>query len=95
MRDEVIAEWRSDAAGYALHVFCHVSGGLAFGGAAMRFAIFQRELPLVLEAFRYGDGALFAARPELDQASVWVHFASTDPRYHKTERWGALADYRV
>jgi hypothetical protein len=93
MRDEVTAEWRADDLGPALHVFCHVSGGLVFGGAAMRYAIFQRELPLVLEAFRYGDSALCAARPELDQAPVWIHFESTNPRYHKTERWGVLADY--
>ena len=36
MRDEVTAEWQSGAEGMSLHVFCHVSGGLAFGSAAMR-----------------------------------------------------------
>jgi hypothetical protein len=95
MRDEVTAEWQSGAEGPSLHLFCHVSGGLAFGGAAMRDGIFRRELPLVLEAFRFGDGALFAARPELDGAPIYIHFRSTDPRYDKTERWGAPADYRI
>ncbi len=95
MRDEVLAEWRQDADGPALHVSCHVSGGLAFGPAGWRYAIFQRELPLVLEAFRHGDRALYAAHPELDQAPVKVHFHSTWRRYHGMERWGTLADYRL
>ena len=95
MRDEVTAEWQSGAEGLSLHVFCHVSGGLVFGSAAMRYDIFRRELPLVLEAFRFGDRALFAARPDLDQAPIWIHFQSADPRYRKTERWGAPADYRI
>ncbi len=66
MRDEVLAEWTAGAKGSELHVFCHVSGGLVFGGAAMRDTIFRRELPLVFEAFRHGDRALFAAHRQLD-----------------------------
>ena len=95
MRDEVVAEWQEGPEGPALHVFCHVSGGLAFGGAAMRYGIFQRELPLVLESFRYGDAELFAAQPELDQAPIWIHFHSTSRRYQKTERWGTPDLYRA
>lgn len=94
MRDEVLAEWRDESDGPALHLFCHVSGGLVFGGAGMRYDIFRRELPLVLEAFRYGDRELFLAHPQLDQAAIWVHFHSANRRYQKTEPWGTLADYR-
>jgi hypothetical protein len=94
MRDEVLAEWREDEDGPGLHVYCHVSGGLAFGPAGWRYAIFQRELPLVLEAFRYGDAALYAAQPELDDAPVWVHFQARQRRYRRRERWGTPADYR-
>lgn len=94
MRDEVIAEWQPDEGGPALHLHCHVSGGLVFGGAGMRDAIFRRELPLVLETFRFGDGALFEAHPELDQAPIWVHFHAAQARYDRTERWGVPADYR-
>ena len=36
MRDEVLAEWREDDDGPALHVHCHVSGGLVFGTAGWR-----------------------------------------------------------
>ena len=95
MRDEVLAEWQEGEEGPALQVFCHVSGGLVVGSAALRYGIFQRELALVLEAFRLADRALFAARPELDGAPIWVHFRSTDRRYDKKERWGTFAQYRA
>ncbi len=95
MRDEVVAEWQEGEEGPSLHVFCHVSGGIAFGSAAMRYGIFQREVPLVLEAFRFGDAGLFEARPEMDQAPIWIHFQSTNRRYQKMERWGTPAGYRV
>jgi len=95
MRDEVLAEWVAGASGPELHVFCHVSGGLLFGSASQRDAIFRRELPLVLEAFRYGDRALFAAQPDLDRAPVIVHFQSHLARYNRVERWGAPAEYHV
>ena len=95
MRDEVLAEWQESEDGPALHVFCHVSGGLVFGTADMRYDIFKRELSLVLEAFRFGDGGLFEAQPELDRAPIWILFHSTDRRYHKRERWGTPADYRA
>jgi len=95
MRDEVTAEWQEDPDGPALHLFCHVSGGLVFGGAGMRYGIFRSELGLVLEAFRFGDACLFEARPELDRAPIWVHFRSTNRRFDKTELWGTPADYRA
>ncbi|MFC2046549.1 staygreen family protein, partial [Chloroflexota bacterium] len=94
MRDEVLAEWRDDTDGPCLHVYCHVSGGLVLGTAGWRFAIFQRELPLVLKAFRYGDRQLFETHPELDDAPIRVHFRSSRRRYHRRERWGTPADYR-
>lgn len=95
MRDEVLAEWRQGDDGPALHVYCHVSGGLALGPARWRDAIFRRELPLVLEALRHGDTALFEAHPELDGAPILVHFRSSRRRYHRRERWGIPADYRL
>jgi len=92
MRDEVLAEWKDNQEGPSLHVYCHVSGGLVFGRAGWRDAIFRSEMPLVLEAIRYGDRALFAADPRLDDAPVFVHFQASQPRYNKTEAWGTLAD---
>ena len=93
MRDEVLAEWREEEDGPSLHVYCHVSGGLAFGTASWRYAIFRHELPLVLEAFRFGDRGLFETYPELDEAPIRIHFRSHRRRYRRTERWGTPADY--
>ena len=92
LRDEVLAEWREED-GPALHVHCHVSGGLVVGSAGWRDAIFRRELPLVLEAFRFGDRRLLETQPELDQAPIWVHFHARQPRYNRIESWGVPADY--
>jgi hypothetical protein len=95
MRDEVLAEWREEeTGGFSLHVHCHVSGGLVFGSAGMRDAIFRCELSLVLEALRFGDRLLFEARPELDRAPVQVHFHAKQARYNRVEAWGTPADYR-
>jgi hypothetical protein len=95
MRDEVLAEWQESERGPSLHLYCHVSGGLAFGPAGWRYRIFQHELPLVLEAMRHGDAPLYRAHPTLDDAPIWVHFRSSRRRYQLTERWGTPADYRL
>jgi hypothetical protein len=95
MRDEVLAEWLEEEDGPALHVYCHVSGGIALGPSSMRFAIFQRELPLVLEAFRYGDRELFGVLPHLDAAPVLVHFRARQKRYNRVEGWGTVGDFDI
>lgn len=101
MRDEALGEWQQDLpapvdAGQSpgLHVHCHVSGGFVLGSAGLRATIFRRELPLVLEALRYGDRGLYEAWPELDTAVVYVHFHARESRYDLVERWGIVADYR-
>jgi hypothetical protein len=94
MRDEVLAEWKRNEEGYSLHVYLHVSGGLAVGRAGWRDAIFRSELPLVLESIRYGDRSIIHVHPELDQASIYVHFQSSNPKHSKTEEWKLLCDYK-
>jgi hypothetical protein len=94
MRDEVLASWELDPEGPSLHVHCHVSGGLIVGSAAWRDSIFRRHLPLVLEAFRYGDHPFFDHHPAQDHAPILVHFHSTQSHYNRTENWGTPADYR-
>ncbi len=95
MRDEVLAEWQDEQGGPALHVYCHVSGGLALGPSRMRLAIFQRELPLVLEAIRHGDRQLFENLPRLDGAPILVHFHARRPRYQRVQRWRTPADFDI
>ena len=92
MRDEVLAEWHFDEQP-SLHVHCHVSGGIVFGPAGWRKAIFNSHMPMVLEAFRYGDRKFIGAHPELDEAVVWVHFHARQRRHNQIESWGRLTDY--
>jgi hypothetical protein len=95
MRDEVLAEWLEEDRGPRLDVYCHVSGGLALGPSRFRFEIFQRELPLVLEAIRHGDRSLFDDQPHLDRAPIMVHLHAREARYNRVEEWGTPADYDV
>lgn len=92
-RDEVLAELTKDSNQLVLNVHCHVSGGLVLGRAKWRYDIFCSELPLALEAIRYGDKAFFEQNPQFDQTPVLVHFKSTDKKYDKTEKWHTIADY--
>jgi hypothetical protein len=93
MRDEVLAAWEQKDGRAVLHVHCHVSGGWCVGSAGFRDAIFQHELPLVLEALRYGDRRLFKLYPDLEQAPVWVHFHARQKKYNRVEDWGPMANY--
>jgi hypothetical protein len=93
MRDEVLAEWRLDEQPKVL-VHCHVSGGIVLGPAGWRKSIFRRHLPMVLEAFRYGDRQFIAAHPQLDEAVVRVHFNARQARHNQVETWGRMVNYR-
>ena len=94
MRDEVLAEWLVDEDSFSLHVFCHVSGGFVFGKAEWRYNIFKNELPLVLEAIRYGDRELFKANPGLDNSKIMVNFQSNNIKFQRTEQWGEFSNYK-
>jgi hypothetical protein len=93
MRDEVLAEFVRTRDDLEFRTYCHVSGGLVFGTARWRYNIFRAELPLVLEAMRYGDRALFEQNRRLDDVPVTVVFRSTNKRFNKAERWGTLSDF--
>ena len=95
MRDEVLAQWELEDELPSLQVYCHVSGGLIFGTAGWRESIFRRHMPMVLEAFRYGDRRLFDAHPALDNATIWVHFHRARSNQDKVEAWGQANDYRI
>ena len=93
MRDEVLAELTGNAGECALHVYCHVSGGLVVGSARWRNGILHHHMRQVIEALRYGDRNFYLMKPECKQANVWVHFHSGNPRYNQVEDWGNLALY--
>ena len=90
MRDEVLGEWLREDGEYSLHLYCHVSGGIVFGAAGMRYNIFRQHMPLVLQALREGDGVLYERQPELTGAQVLVHFSAWQKRYRKVEDWGSI-----
>lgn len=94
MKDEVLAEFIKEEDGLVFRVYCHVSGGCVFGTAKWRYVIFCHELPLVLEAIRFGDRNIFEKIPNLDNTPVLIHFHSTANRFNKVENWGMMADYR-
>ena len=95
MRDEVLAVWMAGEAGPELHVHCHVSGGLIFGGTSWRYQIFQRHMRQVLEAFYYGDQAMINRLPHLDDAPVHVHFNAPGTAFDRTENWDRFGAYRI
>ncbi len=90
----LVANWHYGSEGWALHLHCHVSGGLALGPASWRDRYFQHILPLAIQAIRAGDRQLFQALPQLDQSPILVQFHARQSRYHRLERWGRIGDYR-
>jgi len=94
MRDEVLAEWKSDSGELTFHVYCHVSGGMVFGSAELRYNIFQHHLRQVLETFREGDRQLFILKPDLDKTKIKIHFISTKGKFNLLEEWGIFKEYQ-
>jgi len=82
--------------GASLHIHCHVSGGDQWWliPAGLRYKIFRREMPLVLDTFRFAERSFLAEHPNLWDADVWVHFHSADPTWDRTECWGPLSTAR-
>ena len=93
LRDEFLAEWRMDQDVTFLFGYVYINGKFSPEVAAVRNTIFRRELPLALEAVRYGDREFFEAHPELDFAPIWILFDSSIEEYHRFEYWGSPNDY--
>jgi len=95
MRDEVMSEWLLNEENYVNYVYLYVGGNFPPEVKAIREAVFRKELPLALEAIRYGDKEFFNAHPELDYVPIIVYFLSTDPMFNKFENWGTFSDYKI
>lgn len=95
-RDEVLGEWMNAQNGYFFYVRLYVDNGeYSPEVTSTRNYIFRRELPLALEAIRYGDKDFFGAHPELNYAPIIVYFSSADSQYNKIENWGTFLDYDI
>lgn len=93
-KDDVVAEWKRVNGEMCLHIHCFVSGPnlLLQIAAQLRYHIFSRELPLVLEAVLHGDSKLFQNYPQLFDSMVRVYFHSSFPKFNRVECWGPLKD---
>lgn len=95
MRDEVLGEWVNVKKQYYYHVYLHVDGQFGYAAAAIRNKIFIRELPLALEAIRYGDNEFFNINPKLNHVPIIVYFISTIPEFNRIENWGTFSEYKI
>ena len=94
MRDEVVAKWQRFQNGYALYGLVQVDaleGKKAI--SAVRYKIFQQEMPLALEAIRFGDRKFFDTHPSLGNAPIWIVFASRYPEYNEVQYWNTPNKY--
>ena len=94
MRDEVLAEWSMIYNEYALMVNVMVDKENNPVMSAVRNNIFVKELPLALQAIRYGDRKFFRANPYLDKAPIYIKFNSVYPMFNRLELWGTPSNYK-
>lgn len=96
MRDEVLAEWVLKDNQYFCYVYLNVDEQFGdYETSTKRNEIFKRELPLALEAIRYGDKIFFSAHPDLDYSSIIVFFMSAYSQLNSIENWGTFSDYDI
>lgn len=94
IRDEVLAEWSMVNDEYVLIVNVMVDKEKNPVMSAVRNSILTKELPLALQAIRYGDREFFRGNSSLDQAPIYVKFNSVYPLFNRQELWGAPSDYK-
>ncbi|ANB59108.1 staygreen family protein [Anoxybacillus sp. B7M1] len=94
-RDEVLAEWKRVKQTLILFLYVYV-GNKNSGKETneQRKQVFQKNLPLALEAIRHGDQQLFQAYPSLDFSPILVHFTSEYPDLNVTEDYGSPYLYK-
>ena len=91
-RDEVLGTWTANGSAFCAYVYID-QGEYSENAAAKRNDVFRRELPLALTVIRYGDRALFAKYPSLDQVPIIITFMSTYPQFARQENWGAFRSF--
>ena len=95
MRDEVLGKWVMHNGNFIFNVYLHVDSKSGVKNTAIRDKIFREELPLALEAIRYGDRKFFRYNTYLDNAPIIVYFNSAFPQYKRIENWGTFSKYRL
>lgn len=95
MRDEVLGEWIQTGDQYFFHVYLYVDGQSGPMETPLRNSVFIRELPLALQAIRYGDSYFFDSHSDLDAAPIIVYFISVNPYFNRIENWGIFENYDI
>lgn len=94
MRDEVLAKWCWTMSGYKLCGFIQIDlSPMNKLQSVTRYSIFKRELPLGLEAIRFGDRRIFEQHPFLDYSDIYIHYSSIYPELSGFEYWGMPRNY--
>lgn len=94
MRDEVMCEWCKVQNTYIFHAYVQVDSELENQTtSATRYNIFKQEMPLALEAIRFGDQTFFKYHSALDYVPICIHFHSIYPEFNVIEYWGTPIDY--
>lgn len=94
-RDEVLGEWIKQGTKYSFHVNVHVDSPLGANSTFIRNSIFEKEMPLALEAIRYGDRKFFNVNLKLDKAPIIIHFNSLNPYFNRKEYFGTFSNYHI
>ena len=92
-RDEVLGKWQLRDNRYIFAGSVYINGEFGPGRARIRNRIFIRELPLALQAIRYGDCVLFNTDPTLNLSPIYIYFDSSYPEFKRTEYWGIFLKY--
>jgi hypothetical protein len=93
MRDEVLAEFKFAQCRDVFQLYCYVGDAHDYQIAHLRYHIFKKELPLALQAIRYGDAAFFECHPSLNHRPILVYFDSIYPNLNTVESFGTLTQY--
>ncbi|RLQ96147.1 staygreen family protein [Falsibacillus albus] len=96
LRDEVFAEWSLHIGQYVLRANVLVSGGeFDENLSAVRFLIFEKEMPTALKAIVTADRSFYAYFPWLLDMPIYVEFDSIFPQYHQIKYFGTVRQYLI
>ncbi|CAH2214046.1 staygreen family protein [Tepidibacter aestuarii] len=95
-QDEILGEWINFYNMYYLQFYAYISGGeFNFKESAIRYNIFQKELPLALTAIINGDKTFFKTHSYLYKSPIFIKFNSIYPAFNKIEYFGKIKDYFI
>ncbi|CDM67252.1 hypothetical protein CM240_0073 [Clostridium bornimense] len=94
LRDEVLLKWT------------HSNGKIKLVGEVLidndtikkskiRNMLFNKEMPLALQAIRYGDRKLFEENKKLDDIVIEIKFISELEEYNKVKNFGTMKEYKI